>query len=104
MLMVERERDPGVPEIRDDGQRVVEPVVAEAVGAVAEPEVAHVAERRLVSCRARGAAAATAMPVSGAPARAVSAPCRVGRLTMPAPTEARMFSADGLSIARSWGS
>ncbi|GGN10482.1 hypothetical protein GCM10010109_20210 [Actinoplanes campanulatus] len=40
--MVEGERHPLVAQVGDHGERVVEPVVGEPVGAVAEPQAAHV--------------------------------------------------------------
>ena len=79
---------PVVAEVGDDRERVVEPVVGEAVGAVAEPDAAG---RR--SCRgdlpgqragASGAAARDGQPGQPAPpARAVSAPWSAGSPVMP---------------------
>ena len=99
MTMVESQGDAHVAEIGDHCERVLEPVIGEPVGAIPVAQ-AHVGDIHLARRRPSGAAAATARAAAGRPERAISAPCRAGRLVIPAPTAARMSLALGSDRAQ----
>lgn len=124
--VVERQSDAVVAEIGQQGERVVEAQIGEAVGAVAEAEwwqgrargrgfqlpgalpgiapVASVSEvqvmlTRLASRRATGARAAVISAVAVAPERAMRAAWRGMVARMPAPTARWVSGGDGLREA-----
>jgi hypothetical protein len=102
VVMIQRERHAGVAELGDHRERVGQPVVGEAVGAVAEAQPAHVADTFRTRAAATGAASATRAPGAAAPARAASAPCRAGNAVMPAPTALRTVGAAGSVRTAAW--
>ena len=100
--MVEGERDAVVAEVGQHGERVAEPVVGEAVEAVAEAQPAHVGDPLRVADRAAHDSAPSASAVPASPADATSADCRGTIPRMPATVARRAVVAPGSLTAAAW--
>src|SRR6478735_7132288 len=100
-LVLEGQVDTVVAEVREERERIAEPVVGETVEAVAEAE-AHVADTRLIAAAPTGADAARPRAAAWWPVAARAAPWSGTRPRMPAPVARRTVPASGVRAAASW--